>query len=457
MAAPHSGAGLKPKDVPPLDGELTTDPGALSAAADDFGHFVHKTPQFVLRPGSVADIAAIITWAKTQNLKVAARGQGHSTFGRPMVDGGVVVDMSTLNGIQGVQSDRVVVDAGATWSAVLSAALAQGKTPPVLTSFIELSVGGTIAVGGIGPASHVHGMQTDNVLELEVVTGKGEIITCSASNNSDLFNAARAGLGQFGIITKATLKLIPAPARVRRFQLFYPDAAALTADQLKVLDDNRFQHIQGAFIPNGSGGFRFQLEGGVYYTGSTPDDNAVLAGLSDTRAEAVIADLSYQDYANAFDALENALRANGQWFFPHPWWLTILPSSSAQQTATEIAGELTPDDLGQFGRVTYYPMTTNKITTPLVRLPGGGTVFPFNLVRIPTTDDQGLAQAQVNENRAFYDRVRGRGGVLYPVSGFPMSSRDWRDHFGSTWSQVASAKDKFDPGHILTPGYEVFV
>jgi hypothetical protein len=54
----------------------------------------------------------------------------------------------------------------------------------------------------------------------------------------------------------------------------------LTADQRKVLGERRFQHLQGGFIPNGLGGWRFQLEGGVFYTGSAPYDNVVLAGLS---------------------------------------------------------------------------------------------------------------------------------------------------------------------------------
>ncbi|HWN01130.1 MAG TPA: FAD-binding protein, partial [Streptosporangiaceae bacterium] len=81
------------KDPPPVTGELTTDPAALSATADDFGHVIHRTPQYVLKPASVADISAVVTWAASQGLKVAARGQGHSNYGRPMVQGGVVIDI----------------------------------------------------------------------------------------------------------------------------------------------------------------------------------------------------------------------------------------------------------------------------------------------------------------------------------------------------------------------------
>lgn len=55
------------------------------------------------------------------------------------------------------EGDRVVVEAGATWSDVLRATLAQGKAPPVLTDYLELSVGGTLIVGGVGGTTSAFG------------------------------------------------------------------------------------------------------------------------------------------------------------------------------------------------------------------------------------------------------------------------------------------------------------
>ena len=230
----------------------------------------------------------------------------------------------------------------------------------------------------------------------------------------------------------------------------------LTADRHKVLNERRFQHIQGRFIPNGSGDWKFQLEGGVFYTGSGPDDNTVLAGLSDSRASAVIVDLSYSEYLNAFDALENILRGNGQWFNPHPWWLTFLPDSAAESLAAEILDQVTRDGVGPFGQVTYYPMTTGAFRTPLLRIPGGSVIFPFNIVRLPAANDQATIDQMVAQNRTFYERIRSAGGLLYPVTAMAMSKNDWKTHFGSSYSLLSSAKTKYDPQHIFTPGYEVF-
>ena len=59
-------------------------------------------------------------------------------------------------------------------------------------------------------------------------------------------------------------------------------------------------------------------------------------------------------------------------------------------------------------------------------------------------------------NRAAYERGRDAGGTLYPVSAFPMSRADWRRRFVAAFDQLSHAKHEYDPGHVLTPGYEVF-
>lgn len=446
-----------PSSGSPADAELNCSPEACAAASEDFGHIIHKRPRAVFRPTTSAGIAEILRWAGQQGLTVAARGQGHGIYGRSMTEGGIVIDLGALATIHRVEPDRVVVDAGATWHAVLEATLAKGLVPPVLTNYLGLSVGGTLAVGGIGGSSSRHGLQTDQVLELDVVTGEGRQLTCSTTSSAGLYDAVRAGLAQCAIIARATLRLVRAPERVRRFQLSYPDLPSLTADQRRVLDAARFDQLQGAVVPDGAGGWRYLLEAGVFHDGQSPvDDEALLAGLSDRRESAVITDLTFRDDANAFAKLETLLRSNGQWFNPHPWLLTFLPGSNAMEIASEVIAGINSEDIGPFGRITYYPMVTDECRTPLVRLPGERIVFPFNLIRIPASADKANAERLIARNRELYDRIRGAGGVLYPVSAFPMSSRDWADHFGAQWPLLREAKAQHDRGSHLTPGYKLF-
>ncbi|NUR30485.1 MAG: FAD-binding protein, partial [Catenulispora sp.] len=253
--------------TPALDGTLLTDPAALAPYADDFGHLVTgRTPRAVLMPGSVADVSAMIRYCGPRGIDVAPRGQGHQTFGQAQAEAGLVIDMAPLAAIAVDPGRRTVsVQAGAVWSAVLTACLAHGLTPPVFTDYIELSVGGTLSVGGVGGAVHHHGAQVDTVVELEVVTGTGEVVICSATRHADLFHAARAGLGQVGVITRAVLTLVPARARVRKYTLTYTSVSALAAAQRRAVRDGRFDWLEGAVGAAAGGGWQFQLEGAVYY------------------------------------------------------------------------------------------------------------------------------------------------------------------------------------------------
>ncbi|MEA2790909.1 MAG: cytokinin dehydrogenase [Acetobacteraceae bacterium] len=440
--------------APALDGELRVDETARAAAADDFGHIVHAMPQGVLQPASDDDVAETVRWVAQRGGKFAARGQGHSVFGRSMAGDGIVGDMSLLRTVHSVESDRIVVDAGAKWSEVLAATLPHGLSPPVLTDYLELSVGGTLVVGGVGGTTSRFGVQSGNVISMEVVTGEGEQLNCSVSSNSDLFNAIRAGLGQVGIITRATLKLVPAPLHVRRFLLFYPDLTTMLNDQRRLASDDRFDVVQGAILAAPTGGWTLRLDAAKYFAEMPPDDDALIADLSDDAAKRQSSTLAYFDYLNRLASLEAALRANGQWFLPHPWLTTFVGDSNVEAVVEAELGKLMPADLGTFGQIVLSVFRRHVISSPLLRLPSNDLCYAFNLVRIPATDIN--VDHLVVDNRPAYERIRGAGGTLYPVSAFPMSRKDWRRHFGSTFALLRNAKRAFDPGNVLTPGYKVF-
>ncbi len=441
---------------PPLDGEIRFDQQTRAAAADDFGHIVHRTPESVLLPASDQDVAATVRWAAGRGRSLAPQGRRHSVFGRGQVHGGIVIDMRRLRTVHRVQSDRVVVDAGATWSEVLAATLPHGLTPPVLTDYLGLSVGGTLVVGGVGGEISRFGLQSDNVLDMQLVTGTGQQVSCSPTSNADLFDTARAGLGQVGVITRATIRLVPAPQQVRRFLLSYPDLRAMLQDGRKLAADNRFDAVQGAVLAAPTGGWRFRLDIVKEFSGNPPGDNALLTGLSDDRSQAEPSTMPYLDYLTRLVTLEKALRSNGQWFFPHPWLTTFIGDSTVEPVVSAELVELTPTDLGAFGQVVLSPFRRRSITSPLLPLPSDDLCYAFNLVRIPTTDSVAEADRLMTANRAVYDRVRAAGGTMYPVSAFPVSRDDWREHLGSAFAQLSDAKTKYDPGNVLTPGYEIF-
>jgi FAD/FMN-containing dehydrogenase len=441
--------------LPGFDGELLSDEDSRASAADDFGHLVHRIPTAVLRPGSTADVAKMVRWAGERGDALAPRGAGHSVWGRSQVADGVVVDMSTLRAVHAVGRDRLRVDAGATWRDVLAATLPRGLAPPVLVDYLDLSVGGTVVVGGVGERSLTSGLLSDHLLTLEVVTGAGEEVTCSATRHADLFNAVRGGLGQVAIITRVTLVLRAAPRAVRQLRLYYPSLAAMLDEERRLAGDSRFDAVQGAIIPAARGGWTYRIDATAYVVDAAPDDDALLAGLGDDAVERRAATMPYAVHVDRLSALESALRASGQWSGPHPWLMTFLGDSTVERT---VDGELDrldpPADLGLLGQVVLSPIRRAAVTTPLMRLPPDPLCYAFNFVRLPTNNED-AARRLVAANRAIYQRVRAAGGTLYPVSAVPMSDEDWSGHFGGAYDRLVAAKRAYDPLGILTPGYEV--
>ncbi|MEH1963200.1 MAG: FAD-binding protein, partial [Nostoc sp.] len=444
------------ESLPSLDGVLYTDNATLADASIDFGNIVHRQPIALLKPGSIEDIVQIIKFARTHKLKVAARGQGHSTYGQSQVEAGIVIDLSTLNKIHFIGTDRAIVDAGVLWSQLLQQTLVQELTPPVLTDYIELSIGGTLSVGGIGGATHRYGVQVDNVLELKVVTGIGDLETCSLLYNRNLFTAVLAGLGQCGIIVQATVKLIPATTNARVFQLYYDDLATFTRDQCEIINDQRFNYVEGQLVSNNAGGWRYLLEAASFYSPpSVPNNNLLLAGLNYTRGTQQIEDKSYFDFLNRLAPTVTFLKSIGVWSYPHPWLNLFVPSSAVNSFVGEVAATLTLADTGE-GPILLYPVKTKRFGLPNFRVPNRSVVFLFAILRTAVPPDDSVITKMLNDNRRLFERNRDLGGYQYPVNALSFSHNDWQQHFRPVWGNMLTAKRRYDPDNLLTPGQGIF-
>lgn len=427
---------------------LDTRPETLREAAADFGGLVHCPPLGVLRPRSAAGIRDALAHAGRHGIPVAARSGGHSLYGQGQAPGGIVLDLGELNAVGPVTGDRVEVRAGALWRDVLAATLPSGLTPPVLTDYLGAGVGGVLSAGGLGGASHRHGLVADSVLELEVVTGAGEHVVCSPDRHGALFHTVLAGLGQVAVIVRATLRLSPAPTRVRRYCLYYPGLDGYLSDHRLLATDRRFAHLEGQVRPV-PGGWTHMIEAvAAHRDASAPDDDRLLRGLSFDSAETE--DLGYAEFANRVATDEEILRATGEWLYPHPWLNLLLPEDTAASVVTGILADPAFQDLRANGLVLLYPLLTGTLRAPLFRRPRGEVVLLFALLR---TAAPGTAGPMVAANRTAYAYARAQGAVAYPVNALPMSPADWREHYGSRWETLAEAKSVHDPRGVLGRGH----
>lgn len=448
LASCGGGGGIS---IPNLDGELTVDPAAIAEAADDFGHIISRTPIAVLRPASAKDIRKMVKYANDHGLKVAMRGQGHSTQGQAQVQGGVVIDSRTLNVIHSITNKKAVVDAGVTWSALVAASIADGRTPPVLTDYLDLSVGGTLSVGGVGGATNRKGVQLDNVIELDVVTGEGKLVTCSKTKKRDLFEAVLGGLGQYGIIVKATIKLEAAEESARIYRLIYADVDQYVADQVTLADDERFDYLEGQVQPNGLGGFQYMIEAAAWFSDpDQPDDDDLLDGLSFDSS--TVEDQPYEQWLRRLEPTIAFLKLIGVWGFPHPWLDLFLPASEA---ASFVGTALTTVATDTQDPILFYPFKRSKLTRPLFRVPEEDVVFLFDILRT-APPIPGVPEALVDLNRSLYDIAAAVGGTRYPISSIPFDPSDWEQHYGDEWENVIELKCEYDPNNVLTPGQNIF-
>ncbi|MFF4113094.1 FAD-binding protein [Streptomyces sp. NPDC001714] len=430
---------------------LDSRPEALREAAEDFGRLVCAPPLGVLRPRSAAEVGDALAYAGPRGIPVAARAGGHSMYGQGQAGGGIVLDLGDLSAVGPVTGERVEVQAGALWRDVLAATLPYGLAPPVLTDYLGAGVGGVLTVGGLGGASHRHGLVADSVLELEVVTGAGEHLVCSPEQHGALFHAVLAGLGQVAVIVRATLRLSPAPTLVRRYCLYYPDLDGYLADQHLLATDRRFAYLEGQARPaeDTAGDWTYMVEAVAPHQGAIPpDDRTLLAGLSFAASEST--DLGYFEFANRVATDEEVLRATGEWLHPHPWLNLLLPEDTAASVVTDVLTDPAFRDLRGTGLVLLYPLLTRTLRAPLFRRPPGEVVHLLALLR---TAAPGTADPMVAANRTAYENARAQGAVAYPANALPMSPGDWRLHYGSRWSTLAEAKSRHDPHGILGRGH----
>ncbi|MDS1272454.1 FAD-binding protein [Lipingzhangella sp. LS1_29] len=453
--------------VPQLDGSLTTSADALSSFGHDFGRLVTGDPWAVLRPGSVRDVQKVVRYAAEHNLKVAVNGrsgrdddiESHSSHGQALVPGGVAIDARGLAEITNLDpgNGTAVVEAGVTWADLTNAALEHGMTPPALPDYLHLSVGGTLSVGGIGGTAHRYGLLVDTVTSLEVVTGRGDLVTASPTQNTALFDAALGGGGQCGVIVRATVDLVSAPQYVLFCSLFYDDLETYMAAQEKAMEEERFDAQAGELLvpQEGQPSWRYKLEGVAYFTDEEPDRDELLADLNDNRSEAEIVTMPYRAYAFRLNEYEDYLKANGFWDQQKPWLSLFLPASRTQEFLELIQQEVTAQDLGA-GFTICYPYPTSKSTRPMVAQPRDETTYLFDLLRFPPPGDVD-SERMMQQNRHLFDEAVRMGGKRYLVGAIPdMTTRDWKWHFGWRWHTLLRAKMWYDPWNVLTPGQGFF-
>jgi FAD/FMN-containing dehydrogenase len=459
-----------------LGDRILLDDDVRDAFRSDFGRRVDRLPGAVARCASAEDVATVVRFCREHKIPVVARGQGHSQSGQSTTDGGVLIDTSSLRTIHEIDEagETATVDAGVIWRELVQATVPLGLVPRVLTNNLNVAISGTLSMAGLGVASFRYGTQADNAIELQVVTGTGEIVTCSREENRELFDVVRCGLSQFGLITRAKVRLRRCKPNVRKYYLLYDDLGALMADAQKVMDpqNQTFSSLESWCTPCFQGikklGEGMEIGEGVqtfaywmyplhltveYGEGETPDDAAVLAGLTPYR-HLETSDYTQLEFCSRMDPVFELWRRGGYWEMKHPWMETTLPWDTAREFIESVLAITPPQALGPGGHILLWPAYTPPSDVPLFMHPPGDWVMGWGILPgVPERfHERALQQLDMCSDLSIH-----YGGKRY-LSGYVTfdTAEKWAAHFGDQWPRMLAAKKKFDPDGILNPGFIQF-
>jgi FAD/FMN-containing dehydrogenase len=198
------------------------EPGQAAAAREVFNAMHRSRPDLVASCSTTDDVVAAVKRARDEDLRVAVRGGGHSVAGLSAIEGGMLIDLAPMNGVEvDVERKLAKVGGGALWSDLDGATQAHGlATPGGVVS--DTGVAGLTLGGGYGWLRRKFGLSSDSVVEAELVTADGSVVRAAADENPDLYWAIRGGGGNFGIVTSFTFKLHEVGPEVAFAATFYP-------------------------------------------------------------------------------------------------------------------------------------------------------------------------------------------------------------------------------------------
>lgn len=227
-----------------LDGDLLL-PGddGYDAARTVWNASIDRKPGMIVRCTSAADVVAGVNFARIHQLPLSVKGGGHNVAGRAVCDGGLMLDLSPMKGIE-IDAERqsARVEPGVLWEELDRATQAHGLAT-VGGVVGSTGIAGLTLGGGQGWLTGKYGLTLDNLLSVDVVLADGRQLRASEDEHPDLFWAMRGAGANFGVVTAFTYRLHPVSTvlgglvihsvdRARDVLRFYRDFAISQPDEL---------------------------------------------------------------------------------------------------------------------------------------------------------------------------------------------------------------------------------
>lgn len=437
-------------------GVVVTDPATIENYRWDWSRDPGAgTPLAVVRPTEAAQVQAVVGWCAAHQVPITPRGAGTSlSGGSSAVDGGIVVSMERMRAIEIDTATRVaVVEPGALNAEVKAAAAQHGLWyPPDPASYEICSIGGNIATNAGGLCCVKYGVTTDYVLGLDVVLADGELITLGGKQIKDVAGLSLLKLfvgseGTLGIITRATLRLVPSQPTKATLVAAFPevgDAARAVVALGMVARPSMVELMDNAAI---------NIVEDAYTMGLDRDAGALLLIQSDVPGPAAAAEIELAEAACSKNGASECFTTDdpeeGEMF---------VQARRAFFHAVEPRGTLLLEDVG--APVPQLPAlltgvaaiaAKHQLEIPVVAHAGDGNTHPT--IVVDPTDADAAARAAL----AFTEIMElaiSLGGTITGEHGIGRLKKALLPtQLGARVTQLNhQVKQLFDPDNILNPG-----
>jgi glycolate oxidase subunit GlcD len=229
------------------------------------------TPSAVVFPVSAAEVQRIVAACRDHGATFVPRGAGTGLSGGALAcDGGVVIECSRMNRIRHVDAENrlAVVEPGVVNADLSKAAAGHGLFyAPDPSSQLACTIGGNVAENSGGPHTLKHGTTTNHVLALELVLPDATLVRLGSPTGHaaglDLVGAVVGSEGTLGVVTAASVRLMPLPERVETLLAVFPDvvracrtvggivAAGLVPAALEIVDQRTIRAVEASVYAAG--------------------------------------------------------------------------------------------------------------------------------------------------------------------------------------------------------------
>ena len=439
-----------------IDNVLTSKEDRLCYAYDATNQIF--LPDAVVFPSNVEDVSKVLKLANTERFYVTPRGAGTGLSGGSIpVSGGVVLSLERMRRILSIDTENLiaVVEPGVVnFELQMELGRAGLFFPPEPTSLRYCTIGGNIAECAGGPRSVKYGVTRDYVTGLEVVLPTGEIMetgtqTVKGVTGYDLTRLIVGSEGTLGIVTKATLRLLPFPKAVNTILAIFNDECAAGNAAAEIMISGvkpsavEFMDMTSVKCTRESERFDFQVDSGALLLIELDGERESL-----DRRSGVVRDICLREGAADVRMLPSKKEVKDIWWLRRaisPSLVKIRPDKIVNDVVVPLSG------VSDFLQAVRKVEKEKGIIMACFGHAGEGNIHVNILLDKNNAEEAGKAKEVVDY---IINMTIGLGGTISGEHGIGMTKRTFAgmELHPVAYEVMKKIKGVLDPNGILNPG-----